>query len=372
MPATAPGWLLVSQDVAPGVVRLALDRRAAAGLLEGTYLAQFLVTTYNSQSTANWPPCGPGAPNCTDQTAGLPADNSSILVTVRLVVRPSIFLSRNAGILTGVTGIFAPGGLAQPGNPFLYGPAPAGAAANTGGNITYSAIAQGTSSVPDWLYVGADNSVVTAALSGTNGFNSGPAVCQPFYFNAGTGTFTSTPVTLPAGITGATAVQVPCLATNTAAFTSVPPAPTGVTLLNSAPLVVANLGGGTGANGSTNPSVISPYGATAYALNGPGDFSGGFPTYSPGLPNLASAPTAATPTMSFFYDVGTVQSPNIEAQLGLALCNPSLPYAVYATCVSQQIAGTQPNTAISNLSGPFSDNQGGTGSGKPAQRRYGA
>jgi hypothetical protein len=359
---TAPGWLLVSQDVSPGVVRLALDRRAAAGLLEGTYVAQFLVTTYDSQNTSNWPPCGIGNGfTCNNQNAGLPADNASILVTVRLVVRPSIFLSRNAGILTGVTGIFAPGGN-QPATPFLFGPAPAGAAGNTGGNITYSAIPQGTSSVPDWLYVGADNSVVTAALSGTNGFNSGPAVCQPFYFNATTNTFTTVPVTLPAGITGAPAVQVPCLATNTAAFTTVPPAPSiaGWTPLNSAPLIAATLGGGTGTNGTTgNPTATSPYGATAYALNGPGDFSGGFPTYSPGLPNLASAPTAATPTMSFFYDVGTVQTPNIEAQLGLALCNPTLPYAVYATCISQQVAGTQPNTAISNLSGPFSDNQGG-------------
>ena len=360
---TAPGWLLVSQDVNPGVVRLALDRRAAAGLLEGVYVAQFLVTTYDSQNASQWPPCGPGNGfSCNNQNTALPADNSSILVTVRLIVRPSLFLSRNAGILTGVTGIFAPGGLAQPGNPFLYGPAPAGGTAASGGNITYSQIPQGTSSVPDWLYVGNDNSVVTAALSGTNGFNSGPAVCQPFVFNAANNTFGNA-ATLPAGITGAPAVQVPCLATGTTVNLGVNPpvgVPTAPFSLDSAPLVVANLGGGFGVNNTANnPSVISPYGATAYALNGPGDFSGGFPTYSPGLPNLASAPTAATPTMNFFYDVGTVQTPNIEAQLGLAVCRPDLPYAVYSTCIANQIAGTQPNTAISNLSGPFSDNQGG-------------
>ena len=56
-----PGWLLVSQDINPGVVRLQLDRRAAAGLLEGTYVAQFLVTTYDSQHPTQWPPCGPAA-----------------------------------------------------------------------------------------------------------------------------------------------------------------------------------------------------------------------------------------------------------------------------------------------------------------------
>ena len=116
---TTPGWLLVIQDINPGVVRLQLDRRAAAGLLEGTYVAQFLVTTYDSQTPAQWPPCGPisqtnpfvanggGGATCTNPLTPLPADNVSILVTVRLIVRPSFFLSRNAGILTGVTSSLA-------------------------------------------------------------------------------------------------------------------------------------------------------------------------------------------------------------------------------------------------------------------------
>ena len=122
------GWLLVNQDVGPGVVRLQLDRRAAAGLLEGTYVAQFLVTTYDPRTNLNWPPCGSlsslqpfqvAVQTCINPPAlnNLPADNSSILITVRLVAHPSIFLSRNAGLLTGITSALSgsiAGGLTGP------------------------------------------------------------------------------------------------------------------------------------------------------------------------------------------------------------------------------------------------------------------
>src|SRR5581483_7826359 len=168
-PATAslvtPGWLLVTQDINPGVIRLQLDRRAAAGLLEGTYVAQFLVNTYDSQHgpwTANqWPPCGPksqlnpfvapGAGACSYPLTPLPADNASILVTVRLIVRPTLFLSRNAGILTGVTSNLGVNPLSGPGTP---GNPPTGL-------IT---IQDGTSPVPDWYYTGLNND--TSALTG--------------------------------------------------------------------------------------------------------------------------------------------------------------------------------------------------------------
>src|ERR1019366_10806771 len=103
------------------------------------------------------------APNCNNQLTPVPADNHSVLVTVRLVVRPSLFLSRNSGILTGVTGITAPGGN-QPIQVLTTGPA---------ANVTQL---QGTSIVPDWLYNGTANSG-DVFLSGTNGINSGPAIC---------------------------------------------------------------------------------------------------------------------------------------------------------------------------------------------------
>jgi len=284
-----PGWLVISQDINPGVVRLQLDRRAAAGLLEGTYVAQFLVTTLDSQHNTQWPPCGPQSVNnpfvstatvtCGNASTPLPADNVSILVTVRLVVRPTLFLSRNAGILTGVTSNLAAAQLSGP--------------ATTAGGTTLTA-QQGTSPVPDWYFTGASNDITTwpgtaggpnygldtIIGAGTNGVNSGPAVCQSGNVPATTianGNLPGTPFDTAASI--AAGVLVPC-----------PPTNTGFTI-NSAPAIA----------GTTIWSA-----ATAYALNGPGDFSGGTPKYSPGLPNLASVPTAATPNMTFLYDAGTI------------------------------------------------------------------
>jgi hypothetical protein len=264
-----PGWLLVSQDINPGVVRMQLDRRAAAGLLEGTYIAQFLVSTYDSQNTAQWPPCGPvsalnpfvSAPLCGNQLTPLPADNSSILVTVRLVVRPTLFLSRNAGFLTGITSSLST-------NP-LFGPAPF-----TG----FSGInqQQGTSKVPDWWISDNSNPPV---LQGNNGANSGPAVCVP---GTVAGANYPSTVTTPAP----PLVSLPCPISTTA------PAP------------------------YTNAA----YGATAYALNGPGDFSGGPVTYTNA--GLFSVPTASTPNMTFLYDAGTVQTPSVAAQQGLLTTRP--------------------------------------------------
>ena len=163
-----PGWLLVSQDQsAPGggVVRLQLDRRAAAGLLEGTYVSQFLVTTLDPSHPSQWPPCGPlsslnnpygpassgGGNACTNGGTPLPADNVSVLVTVRLVVRPTLFLSRNSGALTGVTSSLTA-------NP-LSGPT---------ATITQQ---DGTSAVGDWFFTGVSND--TAKWDGTPGSHFG-------------------------------------------------------------------------------------------------------------------------------------------------------------------------------------------------------
>jgi hypothetical protein len=292
-----PGWLLVEQDINPGVVRLQLDRRAAAGLLEGTYVAQFLVTTYDSQhypgqGANQWPPCGPksqlnpfitpGAGNCTNPLTPLPADNHSILVTVRLIVRPTLFLSRNSGILTGVT--------SNLGNNPLSGPGVPGAPPT--GNIT---IQQGTSPVPDWFYTGTKNETSawptaggapsfglgTIINAGTNSVNSGPPVCSPFIATPGDNnvpgtTWPSQLQPIATGIPGG--VTVPC------------PVSTGF-----APNVW-----GTAVN-------QLGYGAAAYAGNGPGDFSGGPVVYSPAYPaNLTAVPVGSTPVMTFLYDAGTV------------------------------------------------------------------
>jgi hypothetical protein len=314
-----PGWLIVSQDINPGVVRLQLDRRAAAGLLEGTYVAQFLVTTLDSQHNTQWPPCGPQSVNnpfvtsaavtCTNATTPLPADNVSILVTVRLVVRPTLFLSRNAGILTGVTSNLAAAQLSGP--------------STTAGGTTLTQ-QQGTSAVPDWYFTGATNDITTwpgtagspnygldtIINAGTNGVNSGPAVCQSgdvpgtTVANSNLGAPFNTAATIAAG------VLVPCPPTNTAAFT-----------INSAPPVA----------GSTIWSA-----ATAYALNGPGDFSGGTPVYSPGLPNLASVPTAATPNMTFLYDAGTILTQSTGPLTGCSI-NPCY------LGIEQGLAATRPD-----------------------------
>jgi hypothetical protein len=288
-PIPGQGWLIVSQDVNPGVVRLTLDRRAAAGLLEGTWVAQFLVTTYDSQNPAQWPPCGPqsvlnpfvSGATCTNPTTPLPADNESILVTVRLVMRPSLFLSRNAGFLTGITSQLTL-------NP-LFGPA---------ASLTQE---DGTSKVPDWYN---NDGTAAANLTGTFGINSGPAVCTPGYvlgqnwgwvLNAnpqdGHGVLGSTFGTPPTS-----GVLVPCPI-------SLPYAPNPVTGL------------GTIGSGQSN-------GATAYAGNGPGDDSVAPPVYVPTPITFLSVPTGTTPNISFLYDAGTVQVPNISAQQGLVTTRP--------------------------------------------------
>ena len=291
-----PGWLLVSQDVSPGVVRLQLDRRAAAGLLEGTYIAQFLVTTYDSQHNTQWPPCGPGPSvqnpfvstanvTCTNASTPLPADNVSILVTVRLVVRPTLFLSRNSGILTGVTSSLS--------TTNLFGP-------STGAGSTTLTGQQGTSPVPDWLYTGTSNNsstwpgtgpngLGTIFTSGTNGVNSGPAICTPG--STAATSIGNTNLNLPAAVING-GVTVPC------PITAAAPATTAAAL----------------------------WGASAYALNGPGDLSGGLPSYSPGLPNLASVPTAATPSMTFLYDAGTILTQTSGPLTGCSItpCNLSV------------------------------------------------
>jgi len=64
--------------------------------------------------------------------------------------------------------------------------------------------------------------------------------------------------------------------------------------------------------------------------------------------------------MFFFYDAGTVQSPNISAQLGLPICRPDA--ANYAACLASIVAGTYPNP---NQNFNF-DNQGGA---DPATQR---
>ena len=294
--ASTPGWLIVSQDINPGVVRLQLDRRAAAGLLEGTYVAQFLVSTYDSQNPTQWPPCGPSGtvqnpypntPLCTNPTTPLPADNESILVTVRLVVRPSLFLSRNAGFLTGITSQLTI-------NP-IFGP--------------QASIAQqqGTSKVPDWWFA---DGTAAANLTGTNGVNSGPAVCtsgnvqaQSFGWtlnaNPQSGAGTLGPLNVP-GFT----VPVPCPILSPYA-----PNPN------------------SGATASFVATPAFPYGATAYALNGPGDLSGGPVTYTNA--GFFSVPTASTPNISFLYDSGTVQTPNISAQQGLLTTRPDSSLAAF-------------------------------------------
>jgi hypothetical protein len=294
-PIPGQGWLIVSQDVSPGVVRLQLDRRAAAGLLEGTYVAQFLVSTYDSQTPTQWPPCGPisvlnpfvSGAMCTNPGTPIPADNHSILVTVRLVVRPSLFLSRNAGFLTGITS-----NLQQ--NP-LSGP------------LASLITQQGTSKVPDWY---ANDGSATQVLTGDNGVNSGPAVCTPGLV-AGQN-FGWTPNLNPQ--TGAGTVGSPAF---TGAGVTVP-CPI---LLPLAPNPVTGLG--TVGSGAL-------YGATAYALNGPGDLSGGSPVYTNA--GFLSVPTAATPNMTFLYDAGTVQSPSIAAQEGLVTTRPDCPLTGPIVC----------------------------------------
>jgi hypothetical protein len=128
-------------------------------------------------------------------------------------------------------------------------------------------------------------------------------------------------------------------------------------LINSAPFVIGNVG---------TTGIGLGYGATAYALNGPGDFSGqpnvsyapgSFPpVYSPGLPNLISAPTASTPSINYYYDSGTVQTPSLATQLGYPLCRPDAPG--FAACIAT-LGTPEPNTARNNLSFPYGSNQGG-------------
>ena len=295
---TTPGWLVLSQDINPGVVRMTLDRRAAAGLLEGVYIAQFLVTTLDSQAATGgqahppqWPPCGPvsalnpytipgpvaatpapGIP-CPVASTPLPADNVSVLVTVRLVVRPALFLSRNAGILTGITSPLT----VDP----LYGPS---------ATLT---VQDGTSRVPNWLYTGTANDTaifppLTTLYEGIGGVpgllnvNAGAVICVPG--NVASLQFpTLNPLTgtaWPAGSFPAT-VAIPCPVTATA------PAPY------------------TGAITA----------ATAYYGNGPGDV----PT---NVTYTGAIPTSPSPIISYLYDIGTVQSPNIAQQEGLAITRP--------------------------------------------------
>jgi len=303
-----PGWLIVSQDINPGVVRLQLDRRAAAGLLEGTYVAQFLVTTLDSQQglpghPAQWPPCGPqsslspyqGTVSGCPASTPLPADNISTLVTVRLVVRPTLFLSRNSGVLTGITSSLAA-------NP-LVGPGP------TTGTI-YS-VQQGTAQVPDWYYTGTNNDssawpagafgLGTIFAAGNNGVNSGPPTCVATNSFAGSSVANVNPLVPQLGDPAnpkATNVSVPCPVSATA----------------------PDVGAGFG------------YGAAAYLGNGPGDLSGG------GI--------GATPNMTFLYDAGTVLTiiPNALSQCNH---NPAdITNALPNECnlsIEQNLAPTRPD-----------------------------
>ncbi len=267
---TTPGWLLVSQDINPGVVRLQLDRRAAAGLLEGTYVAQFLVTTYDSQHQSQWPPCGPTSVQNPFQTIGacvaantpLPADNVSVLVTVRLVVRPTLFLSRNAGFQTGITSALTL-------NP-LFGPTP--------GFTTQD----GTSKVPNWLFTQNSNTAPSVAATDLNLLYQGIPVNNVMNVNAGpipcvagvgnpvvtSSTYTALGVTTPT----ATPITVPCPITPT----------------------------------DPAPFLGALYAAQVYTGNGTGDLTGN------------------PPIMTFLYDVGTVSSPNLSVQQGLVPTRPEL------------------------------------------------
>jgi len=294
---STPGWLIVSQDINPGVVRMQLDRRAAAGLLEGTYVAQFLVTTYDSQAgmashPGQWPPCGPqstlnpynpptgaAAIPCAVASTPLPADNASVLVTVRLVVRPALFLSRNAGILTGITSPLA----IDP----LYGP-----------TATLST-EDGTGQVPNWLFTGTINDTVVfpplttlyEGLGGVPGLlnvNAGPIVCVPGSSSTVAGTTTTSPWPTLNPATG--------LAWVAGSFPATVTIPCPVTATTPAPY--------TGALSA----------ATAYSGNGPGDGSG-----NGGIPNI-----------SYLYDLGTVQSPNIGIEQDLSPSRPDLPTYVGA------------------------------------------
>ena len=299
---TTPGWLLVSQDINPGVVRLQLDRRAAAGLLEGSYVAQFLVNTYDPNQNLNashpyqWPPCavglseinpyvGTGAsiiptisatPTCTTPLTPLPADNESILVTVRLVVRPSLFLSRNAGFLTGITGNLQT-------NP-IYGPV---------ASIGFGGVTQqdGTSQVPDWLYADNATTLTVNNPSSTSpaGPNSGPETCYTAavastdYTTSPGGVYTGV---LTAGAAGP-AVALPCVVA-----AGLSPAPYSIS------------------------GIPVTYAAAAYAGNGPGDVPGSVTTPTP------TATPATIPNMTFIYDAGTISTPNIAPQQGLVTARP--------------------------------------------------
>ena len=262
---TTPGWLLVSQDINPGVVRLQLDRRAAAGLLEGTYVAQFLVNTYDpNQGMAShpnqWPPCAQGqsetnpfvpAPNCTNASTPLPADNESILVTVRLVVRPTLFLSRNAGFLTGVTSALSA-------NP-LYG------------SSAFVNQQDGTSQVSSWLFADSATTLTVGNPNTTNplGVNSGAPVCFTGSVASAVGSVSNNPLLV-------TTVALPC--------------------------VVNPAGNATGS--APPPFTGALYGAAAYFANGPGDVPG----------TIGSQTPTTVPNMNFLYDAGTVQSPNLAPQ----------------------------------------------------------
>jgi len=304
---TTPGWLVVSQDINPGVVRLQLDRRAAAGLLEGTYVAQFLVTTYDSQAglashPLQWPPCGPLSalnPYTIPTTAGftttttpcavastqLPADNASVLVTVRLVVRPTLFLSRNAGILTGITSSLS----VDP----LYGP-----------TATLST-QDGTGRVPNWLYTG------------------NPALPQLNDTATYLGTATSLN-TLYQGVAGA--IGVTNVNDGPSSFVCVPGGNVAVSPFPTNNNEVDSVGFGAPWSAAFYPATTSipcpitaldpaPYtgaisAAVAYTGNGPGDGTTG---PGPG------------PNMTMLYDVGTIQSPQISAQQGLDPTRPDQP-----------------------------------------------
>lgn len=292
-PAPTPGWLLVSQEVSPGVVRLQLDRRAAAGLLEGTYVAQFLVTTYDSQhgfgaATVQWPPCGPVSVNnpfgatyssgCNNASTPLPADNVSILVTVRLVVRPALFLSRNAGFFAGVGGP----GTSLSSNP-LTGPGPL-----SNGDIQFqpnaTQVQDGIQKVPDWLFTGTANDTAANLFGAATNVNAGPGTCVPGLVSGlnWTGVIPPAnllPQTVPS-VTPLVNVLVPC----PISALVVPP-----------PAVF---------------TVFPPYlgaisGAAAYAGNGPGDLSNG---------GIGTAPQ-----MTFLYDSGTVLT--ITPTPGFTECN---------------------------------------------------
>jgi hypothetical protein len=268
---STPGWLLVSQDINPGVVRMQLDRRAAAGLLEGTYVAQFLVNTYDPNQNMpshpyQWPPCATGlsetnpfvaAPTCTNGSTPIPADNESILVTVRLVVRPTLFLSRNAGFLTGVTSSLQS-------NP-LYGSA------------AFIDQQDGTSQVSTWLFADNATTLTVGNPNTTNPLtvNSGPPVCFTESVPSAVGSTSTNPLLTAS-------VALPCEVNGTyGAFT-----------VNTAP----------------PPYTGATYGAAAYLANGPGD-----------VPSTIGSQTPTTvPNINFLYDAGTVQSPNIAPQQLLA------------------------------------------------------